>query len=126
MALNEQCSSTESHRVSVPIMCVFCNSSFACKLTLLLSPGSRACCFSQVFDYPSDFNQCLIYFTGKMFPTEGHMYIAPFNDDALYQEQSMKPNFWCHQNFHGVDLTTLRMDSFEETFKQPIVVMCFH
>lgn len=59
---------------------------------------------------------------GKMFPTEGHMFIAPFNDDALYQEQSMKPNFWCHQNFHGVDLTALRMDSFEETFKQPIVV----
>jgi len=58
---------------------------------------------------------------GKMFPTEGHMYIAPFTDDALYQEQSMKPNFWCHQSFHGVDLTSLRMESFEETFKQPIV-----
>ncbi|XP_067935597.1 histone-arginine methyltransferase CARMER-like [Watersipora subatra] len=58
---------------------------------------------------------------GKMFPTEGHMYIAPFNDDALFQEQSSKPNFWSHQSFHGVDLGCLRMDSFEETFKQPIV-----
>jgi histone-arginine methyltransferase CARM1 len=58
-----------------------------------------------------------------MFPTEGHLFIAPFNDDALYQEQSMKPNFWCQQSFHGVNLTALHHEAFEETFKQPIVVI---
>lgn len=57
-----------------------------------------------------------------MFPTEGHLYVAPFCDEALFQEQSMKPNFWCHTSFHGVNLTSLRESAFEETFKQPIVV----
>ena len=123
MALNGQCSSTESF--STNNVC-FLQFVFCLQIDTVIVARLSGVLFFTIFDYPSDFNQCLIYFTGKMFPTEGHMYIAPFNDDALYQEQSMKPNFWCHQNFHGVDLTTLRMDSFEETFKQPIVVMCFH
>ena len=31
---------------------------------------------------------------GKMFPTHGILYTAPFTDDALYMEQYSKANFW--------------------------------
>ena len=31
---------------------------------------------------------------GKMFPTLGDLYIAPFTDEALYMEQASKANFW--------------------------------
>jgi len=33
-------------------------------------------------------------FVGKMFPTQGILYVAPFNDDALYMEQYNKALFW--------------------------------
>ncbi len=31
---------------------------------------------------------------GKMFPTKGILYIAPFCDEGLYLEQFSKSNFW--------------------------------
>lgn len=37
-------------------------------------------------------NKLLI--SGKMFPTQGDLHIAPFTDDALYMEQYSKANFW--------------------------------
>jgi histone-arginine methyltransferase CARM1 len=58
---------------------------------------------------------------GKMFPTLGDIYIAPFTDEALYIEQVGKANFWSQNCFYGVDLTVLRSAAFEEYFKQPIV-----
>lgn len=45
---------------------------------------------------------------GKMFPSRGDLHIAPFSDAALYMEQLNKANFWYQDNFHGVDLSTLR------------------
>lgn len=33
-------------------------------------------------------------FLGKMFPSQGNMYVAPFMDDALYMEHYSKANFW--------------------------------
>lgn len=47
---------------------------------------------------------------GKMFPTEGNVYIAPFTDEALYLEWMGKAKFWCvlhsitSQAYWGVDL----------------------
>jgi len=61
-----------------------------------------------------------------MFPTQGHLFVAPFTDDALYQEQATKSNFWCQQSFHGVNLTALRMEADKEIFKQPVVVSMRH
>ena len=31
---------------------------------------------------------------GKMYPTMGDLYVAPFTDEALYMEQAAKANFW--------------------------------
>lgn len=59
---------------------------------------------------------------GKMFPTQGDLYMAPFTDDALYMEQFSKANFWCQPCFHGVDLSSIRHAAVKEYFKQPIVV----
>ena len=58
---------------------------------------------------------------GKMFPTHGILYTAPFTDDALYMEQYSKANFWTLTNFHGIDLSVLRGTALEECFKQPIL-----
>ena len=59
---------------------------------------------------------------GKMYPTQGDLYIAPFTDDTLYMEQFAKANFWCQPCFHGVDLSSIRHAAVKEYFKQPIVV----
>ncbi|CAG0894019.1 unnamed protein product [Darwinula stevensoni] len=58
---------------------------------------------------------------GKMFPTRGDLHVAPFTDDAIYMEQFNKANFWYQQNFHGVDLCSLRQAAMNEYFRQPIV-----
>jgi len=58
---------------------------------------------------------------GKMYPTTGDLYVAPFTDEALYMEQVGKANFWYQQSFYGVDLTMLRDVALDEYFKQPIV-----
>ncbi|UYV80444.1 CARM1 [Cordylochernes scorpioides] len=58
---------------------------------------------------------------GKMFPTQGDLHIAPFNDASLFMEQHNKANFWFQNSFHGVDLSSLRDVAAEEYFKQPIV-----
>lgn len=58
---------------------------------------------------------------GKMYPTTGDLYVAPFTDEALYMEQVGKANFWYQQSFYGVDLTGLRDLALDEYFKQPIV-----
>ena len=60
-----------------------------------------------------------------MFPTEGHLFIAPFTDEALHTEQYCKANFWYQPTFHGVDLQSLREAAVDEFFVQPIVVRIF-
>ena len=32
--------------------------------------------------------------SGKMYPTQGILYVAPFTDEALYLEQMGKTYFW--------------------------------
>ncbi|CAD5118032.1 DgyrCDS6770 [Dimorphilus gyrociliatus] len=58
---------------------------------------------------------------GRMFPSEAHLHIAPFMDDALYSEQFSKANFWCQTSFHGVNLSSLQQAALSEYFCQPIV-----
>lgn len=58
---------------------------------------------------------------GKMFPSLGDLYVAPFTDESLYMEQATKANFWNQQSFYGVDLTSLKTAAFDEYFKQPVV-----
>lgn len=59
--------------------------------------------------------------SGKMFPSQGDLHIAPFSDAALYMEQLNKANFWYQDNFHGVDLSVLRKAAVKEYFMQPVV-----
>jgi histone-arginine methyltransferase CARM1 len=58
---------------------------------------------------------------GKMFPTTADMHFALFSDDALYLEQSQKASFWCQENFYGINLSALKSQAYQETFKQPVV-----
>ncbi|VDN06765.1 unnamed protein product [Thelazia callipaeda] len=58
---------------------------------------------------------------GRMFPSRGELHFALFNDEALYIEQTSKANFWCQENFHGVNLSSLRPQALAEIFKQPVV-----
>lgn len=58
---------------------------------------------------------------GKMYPTQGDMYVAPFTDEALFMEQAAKANFWTQNSFYGIDLSVLKPVAFEEYFKQPVV-----
>ena len=58
---------------------------------------------------------------GKMYPTQGDLYVAPFNDEALFMEQVQKANFWSSKCFYGIDLSSLKQNAFDEYFKQPIV-----
>jgi histone-arginine methyltransferase CARM1 len=58
---------------------------------------------------------------GKMYPTQGDLYVAPFNDEALYMEQVSKANFWSQTSFYGIDLSSLKQQALDEYFKQPIV-----
>lgn len=59
--------------------------------------------------------------SGKMFPSQGDIFVAPFTDETLYMEQVSKANFWSQNCFYGVDLTVLRSVAYEEYFKQPVV-----
>jgi len=58
---------------------------------------------------------------GKMFPCQGDLHIAPFQDDALYTEQFNKASFWYQRSFHNVDLRCLKKAAQAEYFGQPIV-----
>ncbi|GMH87541.1 hypothetical protein TrST_g13302 [Triparma strigata] len=58
---------------------------------------------------------------GKMFPSNSTIYTAPFTDEPLYAETCQKSDFWCNNDFMGVDLTALHETSMEEAFGQPVV-----
>ena len=51
---------------------------------------------------------------GQMFPSAADLLIVPFTDEALFMEISQKANFWFQQNFHDVDLSSLREQSMKE------------
>lgn len=76
--------------------------------------------------FSSYFLYHFIVHLGRMFPTVGHLYIGLFSDEALFIEQYSKGNFWCQENFHGVNLTGIRTQALLEIFKQPIVVGLFN
>ena len=59
---------------------------------------------------------------GRMFPSKADLHFALFSDEALYMEQTQRCAFWSQDNFHGVNLSSLRHQAFEEIFHQPVVV----
>eukprot|EP00040_Diaphanoeca_grandis_P044253 m.11796 g.11796 ORF g.11796 m.11796 type:complete len:510 (-) comp8982_c0_seq1:331-1860(-) len=58
---------------------------------------------------------------GKMFPTKAMLYTCPFNDEMLFQELCNRSSFWDSKSFFGLDMTVLKPDSVEQTFRQPVV-----
>lgn len=58
---------------------------------------------------------------GKMFPTTGTIFAAPFTDAALHGEQVAKAAFWQTTDFYGLDLTTLHETATADHFSQPVV-----
>ena len=58
---------------------------------------------------------------GKMYPDHSVLHAAPFCDEALYNEQVQKAQFWSTQNFYGIDLTPLQTDAHDFYFSQPVV-----
>ena len=58
---------------------------------------------------------------GKMYPSQAYLCVAPFYDEALYNEQMGKTTFWGNSNFYGFDLSTLRPQAIQEKFRQPLI-----
>jgi len=58
---------------------------------------------------------------GLMFPGHSTIYVCPFSDNALYQEQMGKVAFWNTTNFYGVDLSSLQAQAKKDHFGQPVV-----
>jgi histone-arginine methyltransferase CARM1 len=58
---------------------------------------------------------------GKMYPSQAFLCVAPFYDEALYNEQMNKTTFWGNSNFYGFDLSTLRPQAVLEKFRQPLI-----
>lgn len=58
---------------------------------------------------------------GLMLPTQGTIYVCPFTDPYLYQEQVVKGNFFSNSNFYGLDIRCLHQAAVEEALAQPVV-----
>ena len=58
---------------------------------------------------------------GKMFPSEGSIFLAPFTDHSLYLEWFNKLRFWENKDFHGIDLSCLSKVAKNHIFAEPIV-----
>ncbi|KAJ3151173.1 hypothetical protein HDU86_006164 [Geranomyces michiganensis] len=61
---------------------------------------------------------------GKMIPSSGSIYLAPFTDANLWTQTMAKVRFWQQNNFYGVDFGPLAQEARDEVFGQP-VVGCF-
>eukprot|EP00164_Ancoracysta_twista_P008807 GFYU01012828.1.p1 GENE.GFYU01012828.1~~GFYU01012828.1.p1 ORF type:complete len:586 (-),score=121.61 GFYU01012828.1:249-2006(-) len=58
---------------------------------------------------------------GRMFPTTGDIYIAPFSDDVLYTEGLSQTAFWSQTDFYGVNFSSLYQTSLDQYFGRPVV-----
>jgi len=56
-----------------------------------------------------------------MFPTKAELFLVPFNDYVLADEQSLKADFWKATNFFGVDVSCLYEQALKEKYQQPLV-----
>ncbi|TPX57689.1 hypothetical protein PhCBS80983_g03651 [Powellomyces hirtus] len=58
---------------------------------------------------------------GKMIPSSGSIYLAPFTDANLWTQTMAKVRFWQQNNFYGVDFGPLAQEARDEVFGQPVV-----
>ena len=53
-----------------------------------------------------------------MFPGLGRIHVAPFSDEALFQELNAKAAFWLQPDFYGVDISVLHSAAVKDYFSQ--------
>jgi type I protein arginine methyltransferase len=58
---------------------------------------------------------------GRMFPSTGTIFAAPFTDATLWNEQSGKVSFWHNTDFFGLDISSLANAAARDHFAQPVV-----
>ena len=58
---------------------------------------------------------------GKMFPSKGQIFFAPFTDDNLYSNYVKKTRFWKNEAFYNVNLSSLAETSREHFVSRPFV-----
>ena len=58
---------------------------------------------------------------GRMFPSTGTIFAAPFSDAVLWQEQVTKAAFWQSTDYYGLDITCLADAAADDHFAQPVV-----
>jgi histone-arginine methyltransferase CARM1 len=58
---------------------------------------------------------------GKMYPSNGTIFLCPFSDAGLYSETLGRARFWDQGDFYGVDLTALSDAAREHHFSQPVI-----
>ena len=58
---------------------------------------------------------------GKLFPTTGRLWLAPFFDEKLYEKRREKVKFWEQKDFFGVDLSALAATAAKELLSAPIL-----
>ncbi|KDN41662.1 S-adenosyl-L-methionine-dependent methyltransferase [Tilletiaria anomala UBC 951] len=58
---------------------------------------------------------------GAMFPSAGTICLCPIEDKQLWVDTSKKAQWWCNEDFYGLDLTPLADAAWEETFAAAIV-----
>jgi len=57
---------------------------------------------------------------GKMYPSRGRMWLAPFRDEYLWGTRTEKTTFWADKNFYGVDLGGLAATARDEMLAMPV------
>eukprot|EP00457_Paulinella_chromatophora_P007620 gb/GEZN01007644.1/.p1 GENE.gb/GEZN01007644.1/~~gb/GEZN01007644.1/.p1 ORF type:complete len:476 (-),score=67.87 gb/GEZN01007644.1/:92-1498(-) len=58
---------------------------------------------------------------GLMLPSMASIYVCPFTDNLLHQEQVAKASFWTTRDFFGLDMTSMYATAVEEHLSQPVV-----
>ncbi|HTQ07351.1 MAG TPA: class I SAM-dependent methyltransferase [Polyangiaceae bacterium] len=56
---------------------------------------------------------------GRMFPTSGRVWLAPFTDPRLFQDRVTSAAFWEQHDFYGLDLTAMAQTATDELFWMP-------
>lgn len=59
--------------------------------------------------------------SGKIFPTTGRVWLAPFTDPTLYVHRYAKSAFWERKDFYGVDLRAASEVARLELFGMPVI-----
>jgi len=58
---------------------------------------------------------------GKMFPSRGRIFFAPFSDNGLYSNYLNETRFWKNDSFHDIDLSSLAGTSLDHYVSRPLV-----